>query len=330
MKMKEIHDDEIIQKQFNISNPNENEIERETLPSIKELLKQIMLTNDIIWYEKQYNKHVIDRWLSNFTGECFSIEYEHNLALWLLANFVYYNENEVRNLCKIIFQDFLHYMLKNDYLMKELNVNNAIESILNTSRFYYLGKPGESGPYILYYFRQENNLPIKYFIPHPIKLGEDTNNVVFVDDVSISGTQAEKYINRETRDLDSDKREILLTLISTEDVKKTLEKNGIEVISCITLDNRSKCFSAKSSIFYYFKEHRDNCKKFATYYGKKICSTSPLGYKSGEYLFGFYYNTPDNTLPIIWSDNGWVPIMKRYTKYLNKEWSVYNELGRYI
>ena len=48
---------------------------------------------------------------------------------------------------------------------------------------------------------------------------------------------------------------------------------------------------------------------------EKIDSENPLGYKNGEYAFGFFYNTPDNTLPIFWgTNNGWCPIFKRYDK----------------
>ena len=30
---------------------------------------------------------------------------------------------------------------------------------------------------------------------------------------------------------------------------------------------------------------------------------NPLGYQDSELAFGFYYNIPDNTLPIFWADN---------------------------
>jgi len=54
-----------------------------------------------------------------------------------------------------------------------------------------------------------------------------------------------------------------------------------------------------------------------------------LGHSNGQYAFGFYYNTPNNTLPLFWSDqNGWIPIMKRYDKVYGKGGSF--ELGRFI
>ncbi|MDR2409621.1 MAG: hypothetical protein LBE13_16135, partial [Bacteroidales bacterium] len=59
---------------------------------------------------------------------------------------------------------------------------------------------------------------------------------------------------------------------------------------------------------------------------KKIGVTDPLGYKDGEYAFGFYYNTPDNSLPIFWGQkNGWLPILKRYHKNYRIKKYLHNE-----
>ena len=55
--------------------------------------------------------------------------------------------------------------------------------------------------------------------------------------------------------------------------------------------------------------------KMATHYGSTIRSKSPLGYSGGQFLFGFFYNVPDNTLPIFWvEDEKWKPILPRYDK----------------
>lgn len=44
----------------------------------------------------------IYRWLDNFKGEIYTQEEERIIALWLLTHFVYYNEQEVRHLCKVL------------------------------------------------------------------------------------------------------------------------------------------------------------------------------------------------------------------------------------
>ena len=54
-------------------------------------------------------------------------------------------------------------------------------------------------------------------------------------------------------------------------------------------------------------------KKMCKYYGQRIDPRNPLGFRNGQFLFGFYYNIPNNVLPIFWGNvNGWVPLFERY------------------
>jgi hypothetical protein len=59
---------------------------------------------------------------------------------------------------------------------------------------------------------------------------------------------------------------------------------------------------------------RATCEK----YGQHLWAADPLGYKDGQLLLGFSHNTPDNTLPIFWSEGHpprlWEPMFKRYHK----------------
>lgn len=181
-----------------------------SLPTEDELLSQVMITVDNVW-KSDLSKRDVDKWLSNFTGKVFNIDYERRIALWLLVNFVYYNENEVRHLCRVLYLNFIHQMLQRSPLYEHLNIRKSLERLHEITRFYYLGRPGESGAYILYYFRQENRLPIKSFISKASKLPEKIKIVAFVDDVTLSGSQASKYLDRETLDYDSDKTKVLLT-----------------------------------------------------------------------------------------------------------------------
>jgi len=289
-----------------------------TIPPEEELFRQIMLTVENVWGNKLSSRDV-EKWLSNFGGLVFSLDYERRLALYLLANFVYYNDAEVRHLCKTLFNEFLHWVLLHEDPQIVSNIEAALDLTCYTSRFYPWGRLGESGAYVLYYFRQANNIPINY-ISDPDLLPVYVKYVVYIDDVVISGTQANQYLRLLTHK-DQDRKIILLTFLATEEAIALLKSNNIQVISCIILDERSKCFSQSSNLFRDFKGDFENCKNFAVEYGKLslryqpgVCS--PLGYMNGQYAFGFFYNTPDNTLPIFWADNqGWSPIMKRYEKY---------------
>ena len=48
--------------------------------------------------------------------------------------------------------------------------------------------------YILYYFRQENELPLNNFIFHPDDLSEEVKTIAYVDDVTLSvGQQGQAF-----------------------------------------------------------------------------------------------------------------------------------------
>jgi len=53
---------------------------------------------------------------------------------------------------------------------------------------------------------------------------------------------------------------------------------------------------------------------------EEISNQTALGWGDCQLLLGFYHNTPDNTLPVIWYDEdeiNWYPIFRRYNKKYN-------------
>ena len=284
----------------------------EYFPSEKDLIKQIMNISATVWKHELTGKD-IENWLSNFTGEIFTVEEEKLIALWLLTHFVYYNEDEVRYLCKILYKDFVHYLICENSIL-ESDVKEYIKSVITNYQFYYLGKASESGSFILYFFRQVNNLALVNFSKHLNIEEEIPGNIVFIDDVTLTAdetSQAYMYFDKLKV---KDNKKILLTLIASEEAIKNLEKIGVIVIAAIILEKRNRCFDSASDIFQHNNHLMDACQKMCTHYGTKIKPGMPLGYKNGQYTFGFFYNTPDNTLPVFWADDSWNPIVKRYDK----------------
>ena len=160
-----------------------------SIPSAEELRKQIMVTIDVAWRSRLENK-VIERWLSNFTGEAIGdIEYERKLALWLLYNFTYINEEEVKHLCRLLFRKYIHLSIEGFEVS-----DKTISELLENSTFLPLGRNSESGAYVLYMFRQENDIPVRIFGDD--KSISEENKIVFVDDMTLSGTQALRNITR--------------------------------------------------------------------------------------------------------------------------------------
>ena len=154
-----------------------------SLPSSNELRRQIMITINVAWRNRLESK-VIEQWLNNFTGEAIGdVEYERNLALWLLYNFTYINEEEVKHLCRLLFRKYIHLSIGN----QEITEENII-ALLQKSTFLPLGRSSESGSYVLYMFRQENDIPVVFFGDNN---SIDANNtVVLIDDMTLSGDQA--------------------------------------------------------------------------------------------------------------------------------------------
>lgn len=255
----------------------------------------------------------IEIWLSNFCGKCFDVDTERKLALWLLCNFTYYNRDEVNHMCQILFKNLVHRLMIDNSLSTE---DEAEAQVLKTS-FTSIGRASESGGFLLYHFRQESKLDLDRFIFPTDILKTDSDSIVCVDDVMMSGGTAQRFFHANKEALTA-KKIYYISLITTDTAVAKLEELGITVIYCAKLDDRSKLFSANSLAFYKFPDIKEAAKEMAEEYGKQIESKKPLGHDNGQYCFGMFYNIPNNSLPIFWSDKAaWHPIFLRKEKYQN-------------
>lgn len=308
-----------------------------------QLLKDTVETS---WGRDILSDNSIHRWLSNFKGDAFPKEYERKLALILAVHMVYYNESDICYLVKIAYRKLLHEIMTK----KEKNLEEAVKSII----FCPLGNVSESGSFLSYYFRKENNLPINFFInsENSISNSSTIEDIVFLDDVSISGGQVIRYIKKMKNNdiwnkLLNEKNLYALFLLSTETAKINLKEEGIHLCTPILMDQRSQCFKEESAIYKIFNEDIRNIvrlqsKHMSLVYGyrllinqyslngelqrllnkktstkdiiKKI-ERDALGYDDSEVLIAFEYNTPNNCLPIIWIESDdWIPLFKRNDK----------------
>lgn len=160
--------------------------------SIEELKNDIRIASDIAWHTNLNQNH-IDRWINNFKGEAIGDrEMEQKLAYWLLYNFTYYNESEVEHLCRLMLRKLVHeVILKERPKTSDLDFD-AVSDLISHSRFKALGRESESGAYIMYLFRKFNSLPITMFFNE--ESTRKSERTIFVDDVTISGTQALRKI----------------------------------------------------------------------------------------------------------------------------------------
>lgn len=292
----------------------------------KDLMDIIMHTASTVW-KNDVEEGDIGQWLSNYTGEVYETKYERLIALWLLSHFTYYNESEVRHLCRVVYNDLIHRIVTRTAASAS-DPENLVEDFFNSTNIITWDKTGGSDGFIAYMFRQANKLPMTLFNFSIDKVKETFNNIIVIDDVTLSTgqrSQMYRYFDKNIpknndQSIPKDKRKnfYLLTLVSSNESIEYLEsKFGVEVVAAIKLDPRDKCFNSKSDVFSDCPDLLAYGRRVAEHYGERFVrlDVGPLGYNNGQHTFGFFYNTPDNTLPIFWGQiDGWIPIMKRFHK----------------
>lgn len=296
--------------------------EIDTTVTVEEILK----TSQISW-EKQLTSEDIDAWLSNFHGDALgSSKAEQNLALWLLSGFTYFSLDDIRWYCQYLFTEFLHHKLveyQQAGLFQDLSIKKQVEHILDSTVFLTLGNDSESGSNVLYYFRQINHLEKRIFEKQLDQLYE---NLVFVDDITVSGIQALTYIPQIRSSIKTENT-YYLTFLASDTAIDALIHIGVKTIYGNGLSDREKCFSSDSYVFSSERRKRflPVAAKMCEHYGSKITEGHPevagypFGFDQTQSLFCFFYNTPDNTLPIFWCEGkGWNPIFKRYEKRIDR------------
>lgn len=308
-----------------------------------ELFEKILTLNDTAW-ENRVDKPAILRWLDNFnlqrTSDAKRRERFH--ALYLLSQFTYFGSRQMRELLKALYRDLYKYPIIEQLRMRHRHTTDfrqlslLFAQQLRKTRFLGIGNPSESGCHLLYFFRQENNLPKDLFIhahqifkrsqpPRKQTLREPSvQHYVFIDDLCGSGDQGTAYsedIVAEIKRLKPKAKVSYLVLFATSAGKRELEKTQFDnVNSVVELDDTFRVFGKQSRYFAATPRGIDKATmlNICQTYGETLSPSYPLGYKDSQLMLGFHHNTPDNTLPIMWWDNrpigSWIPIFRRYPK----------------
>ncbi len=305
-------------------------------------INKIKTLNETIWDDRANGKR-ITQWLNNFTDN-FSPQQSQELhALHLLSQFAYFSSAVMRELLKALFRDLIKYPIIKQIRKDNNNttnltlINSKYVDEISKTRFLGMGNPSESGSHLLFYFRQENDLPKTLFIyTHEIIKIErkggiikiipnfpEVKRYIFIDDLCGSGSQAERYsrsIVNEIKTIQPDAKIYYYVLVATSEGLQFIRNNTrFDNADCIyELNHTYRCFDDNSR---YFVKKYDHIEKEATIelcyrYGIKLYPMEPFGFNNGQLLIGFHQNTPDNTLPIFWygEKDGfqWKPIFRRY------------------
>lgn len=207
-----------------------------------------------------------------------------------------------------------------------------------------LGPLAKSGTHILYEFRPTNGFDRKQQIQDLPSILRSANSdplvIAFLDDIIGSGHQALRFYNVLLEQTNSaiklSPREILrlrkakkylLAVAGFDDGRDRVRNAGVfhEVSVSTTLQEADKAFSAEARIFDELNDLRF-AKQIAEFYGSYLyprgrdaepgTGPGPLGYEDCQALVVFYYNTPNNTLPILWQNGrvrsrDWLPLFRR-------------------
>ena len=236
-------------------------------------------------------------------------------------------------------------------------IEREFQAALEGTLFLGVGNPSESGCHLLYYFRQENALPKTCFIDthqifrrqrltksHVFRIilslfrGQNdpyagtlalgypkVHRYVFIDDFCGSGHQGVAYSRNVVEDIKSLNPFAHISyfvLFGTQDGISVVRRDTeFDVVECVfELDSTFCCFSPSSRYFPspYPNVTAEFAKEMCSIYGTRLFPQWPLGYGDCQLLLGFQHNTPDNTLPIFWSDRSgsdpWRSIFRRYLK----------------
>lgn len=316
-----------------VSNPEE----------MQNLKDQIQKLSTWLWGSSVLSKD-IDLWLKNFQE--IEPDKEKHIALSLLSQFMFYDLREIRQAMKSIYKDkfilplIIEYR-KNTQTYKIKEYDDYINDIMEKTVFASVGNPSESSSLLLYFFRQRNELAKNFFVHTHQLLAEDYKKsdlkyLIYIDDISGSGGQAVSILKGVLLKIKKKYPNIKIlyfTIFATTIALKNLkDSNLFDMIDTVfELDETYKVFSKESRYFSKNMDSKDKdfmeniCKN---YYKTKwklksddisskdgILNKDECGYADGQLSLGFFYNIPNNSLPIFWADSdSWTPIFKRYSK----------------
>lgn len=320
------------------------------------LKSKIKILNETLWENRALNPS-IEKWLDNFSSEKERLHALYLLSKFMYFGAVPMRnllKSLYRDLYR--YPLIKQIRTANNNTLDECFIEAKFKDEEIKTRFIGVGNPSESGAHLLYFFRQENKLSKRLFVytdeiidrsvsPSKIRFPE-VKHYVFIDDFCGSGSQAISDDNNikpcvdMIRNLVPEAKISYIMLFATSEgvlnVKKSKLYDRVEAV--IEMDDTYKSFGPNSRLF-PSKGGCDFDKTFTHEFchrlgrplfrdinqkegwsGAKLEALSDktaLGWNDCQLLLGFFHNTPDNTLPIIWYDEEnikWNPIFKRYNK----------------
>lgn len=264
--------------------------------------------------------HVI-KWILQFDPS------DYHIALRIINNLNVIGYDDLNSALQVAYSRLLRMAKDKNTIIKREN-----------TIFAGIGDAGKSGSMISYHFRLINDISEENFLDeesfHHIEK-ERVENIVLLDDIISTGMQATKEINILTEKVTPFKVKniFLLTVCGmNEGITKITDETKALTFSAFQY-GKEDTMDSLDSRFYdgVLHDNRKEMRERIEYYGKiSINGENGMGYGGIGGLIVFPYNTPNTTLPIIWSDkNGWIPLFKR-VKRVNGISSFYKKMDAAI
>jgi hypothetical protein len=231
---------------------------------------------------------------------------------------------------------FKYYSYKTINVMLRSLHEKVLSSVRLSSKILYvpLGYIAKSGDIFAHLYRKENNLTTRSFLDitelTPTNL-RSYDVIVFLDDLICTGGQAEKFWNQLQLILNKENAPQIILAVAVgfeSGLKHVKASTGFKVIVADLVKESDMPFSESSMVF-ESKSEQKNARDIAEKYGWMLCPKHPLGYNCSQALIGFFYATPNNTLPIFWSTNNWKPLLPHGGESVKEnaacggEWSIF-------
>jgi hypothetical protein len=259
-----------------------------------ELIEKIHILCEKVWSGSELDIHRVKTWIDQFKYDVDTEDNDQIQFLFLLSKFMYFGDREIKELLISVYRDLYRYRIikkirqENGNTLDSDLINRLFNEELENTRFLGMGKnPSESGSFLLYYFRQVNNLRRKLFINpqeifhketdknestfvnrlvdlinkkfknnkklFDIKLDKKIKYYVFLDDICGSGTQGtrnETQIVNIIKSLNPDVKVYCFVLFGMKEGIEQLKKLPFDTVECIfELDESFKCFSETSRFY---------------------------------------------------------------------------------
>ena len=138
--------------------------------------------------------------------------------------------------------------------------------------------------------------------------------LAFLDGFVGTGNQIAEFWHEElrgTQEIENAELYFPVLLGFRQGIQYVQTQTPFKVICLELLDERDRAFSPESTTF-GSSEKRRRVEGICRQYGEILCPKFPLGYDDSQALLAFEYQTPNNSLPILWSSaEGCTPIIER-------------------